>query len=81
MFIKVNSIVKGKPVPRHVNVLMCTVIHDVEEGADNPHNFKSVLYNSNGYAMYSYLNADDIIQAVQGNVVTEEAIQSQQEGS
>ena len=81
MFIKVETIVKGKLVPRHVNVLMCTVIHDISpDDESNKHGHKSVLFNSNGYAVYSYLTADEIITAVQGTVVTEEAIKSIQEG-
>lgn len=81
MFIKVDTLVEGKMVPKHINVLMCTVVHDIlPDDPKNKSGHKSVLYNSNGYASYSYLTADQIISAVQGNVVTEKDIVNHNEG-
>jgi hypothetical protein len=80
MFLKVSTIHNGKPVDKHVNVLMCTIIHDIDPtDPANKYGHKSVLYNSNGYASYSNLSADTIISAIQGQVFTEDFIQQQQE--
>lgn len=80
MFLKVDTIHNGKVVPKHINVLMCTIIHDIpQDDPANKHNHKSVLYNSNGYASYSNLTADQIATAVQGVVITEDTIRKQQE--
>lgn len=82
MFLKVNTIGKdGQLTHKYINLGLITIMHDIPESDPaNKHGHKSVLYNSNGYATYSFLSTDQICAWYQPDAVSEQDIQ-QQEGN
>lgn len=82
MFVEVNSTDKqGKSITKQVNLLNASIIHDINpDDPENKGKYKSVIYMQNGYAAYSMCSAAQLVLAVQGAVVHEQAIIQQQEG-
>lgn len=71
----------GNLSARFVNLMNATVIHAVDPDAEkNYGSFNSVIFMSNGYACYSYLYPEEIVMAVQGEVVTESSIKDKLSG-
>jgi len=80
MFVEVKGKDKqGNDITKQVNLLNASIIHDINpDDPDNKGKFNSVIYMQNGYAAYSMCSAAQLVQAVQGNVVPEQAIIQQQ---
>lgn len=67
MFIEVSSIKNGDLVHKYVNLSTVSVMQEMDlDDRRNIHGHKTVLFTTNGYALYSYASIQEIIQKVEG---------------
>lgn len=73
MFVAVNMPdKKGEMVSKHINLSTATIIHDIDpEAHDNKGGFRSVIFMPNGYAAYSNLSSEELMQIEQGGAINE----------
>lgn len=83
MFLKVYNLDKDNNlVGKHINLSNVSLVHNCDmESPYNKAKFASVIYTTNGYAVYSRLTAEQVVSYIQEHgVVTEDDVLAILEG-